>query len=72
MIEQIIKIGWQAVEIGFLVVAICVLLSMIVGPDSGYIASVSDNAQKVLQALPAGVILGGAVIVAVYSWARTR
>lgn len=71
MIDQIKKIGWHSIELGFLLVALCVLLGIIAGPESGYISFVSDNAQKFLQSLPAGVILGAALIVAVHSWARS-
>ncbi len=73
MIEQIRKVGWLAVEVALLLVALCVLLNIILGKDSGsYVASVADNATKFLQALPPGVTLGVVMIVLLYWFAKAR
>lgn len=73
MIDHIKKTGWLAVEIGVLLIVLCILLRIILGTDSGtYIAAVSDNATKFLQALPPGVTLGVALIVMLYWFAKVR
>ena len=73
MIDRIKKIGWLAVEVGILLIAICILLRILLGNDGGaYIASVSDNATKFLQALPPGVALGAAMIVLLYWFVKAK
>lgn len=67
MIEQTRKLGWLAVEFGFLAVVICMLLNIIVGEQSGsFIAAVSANGLAFLQSLPSGVTVGVAMILVVY------
>ena len=73
MIDQIRKIGWLAVEAALLLVVLCILLSIILGKDSGaYVASVAENATKFLQSLPPGVTLGVVMIVLLYWFAKAR
>jgi hypothetical protein len=73
MIEQIRKFGWLAVEAGILLVVLCVLLNIILGKDAGpFISSVSENASKFLGALPPGVTLGVALILALYWLLKSR
>lgn len=73
MIDRLKKIGWLAVEASLLLIVLCILLRILLGNDGGtYIASVSDNATKFLQALPPGVTLGVAMIVLLYWFAKTK
>ncbi len=73
MIEQIRKIGWLAVEIALLLVIVCVLLSIILGADSGsFIGSVAANATQFLQSIPPGTFLGMVLVVVLYWLARAR
>lgn len=73
MIEQIRRVGWLAVEIALLLVLICVLLNIILGPESGsFIGSVAANAAQFLQSIPPGTFLGVVLIVILYGLARSR
>jgi len=72
-IDRIRRIGWLAIEVGFILIALCVLLSVILGEGSGpFISGVAQNATKLLQALPPGVVLGAVLIVCLYWLARSR
>lgn len=73
MIEQIRRIGWLAVEIALLLVLVCVLLNIILGPESGsFIGSVAANASQFLQSIPPGTFLGVVIVVLLYWLARAR
>lgn len=73
MIEQIRRIGWLVVEMALLLVIICVLLSIILGSDSGsFIGSVATNTSQFLQSIPPGTFLGVVMIVLLYWIYRTR
>jgi hypothetical protein len=73
MIEQIRKVGWLTVEIALLLVIVCVLLNIILGPDSGsFIGSVAANTSQFLQSIPPGTFLGVVLVVVLYWLARSR
>ena len=74
MLEKIRRIGWAIVEIGAILVALAVLLNIILGKDGGgiVVSSVADNAMGFLQALPAGTIVGLALIAMLYQLAKSR
>ena len=58
MVERFLKLGWLAAEVGLLLIVLCVFLNILLGNEGGaYIAFVSDNAARFLQALPPGVTL---------------
>lgn len=67
--EQVKKAGWIAAEAGLLIVILCVLLNIILGPEASgaFVAAVAANASAFLQALPAGVLLGLSLIVLAYA-----
>lgn len=72
-IEQFIRIGWFAVEAAFLLTLLCVLLGIILGNESGaFIAGVSGNATRFLQAIPSGTFLAVVLIGVLYAWFRAR
>jgi hypothetical protein len=73
LIDHIRKAGWLAVEAGLLVVILCVLLNIILGPASSgdFVAGVAANANTFLQGLPAGAVMGLVLIVLAY-WIVTR
>ena len=72
-IEQLIRIGWFAVEAAFLLTLLCVLLSIILGKESGaFIAGVADNAMHFLQTIPSGTFLALVLIGVLYAWFRAR
>lgn len=74
MLEKIRHIGWAIVEIGAILVAIAILLNIILGKDGGgvVVGSVAENAMAFLQALPAGTIVGLALIGLLYQVAKSR
>ena len=73
IVDQIRRIGWLAIEVGFILVALCVLLSIILGDGGGpFVSSVAQNATKFLQAMPPGVTLGVVLIVFLYVFTKTR
>ena len=72
-LAQLRTIGWAAIEAAFLLIVLCVLLNIILGGDSdSFIAHVAANATNFLQSLPAGVLLGVALLVMVYALVRAR
>ena len=73
MIRQITKFGWHVLEAGFLLVALCVLLNIILGRGSGgFISSVATNALDFLQKVPAGTLLGVFLILALYWLVKSK
>lgn len=73
MIDTIRKAGWLAAEVGLLIVILCVLLNIILGPASSgeFVAAVAGNANTFLQGLPAGAVMGLVLIFLAY-WMMTR
>lgn len=74
MIEKITKLGWLVIELGFMLVVLCVLLSIILGKEGGgFISSVAANALDLLQKVPSGTVLGIFLILVLYFWtAKSR
>lgn len=67
------KAGWLIAEAGLLVVVLCVLLNIILGPASSgdFVSAVATNANTFLQGLPAGTLMGLVLVVMAY-WIVTR
>ena len=73
LLMRLRTIGWAVVEAAFLLIVLCVLLNIILGGEAdSFIASVARNATDFLQRLPAGVILGVALIVMIYGLVKSR
>ena len=75
MIQKLTKLGWLIIELGFMLVILCVLLHIILGKDSGgFVSSVAANALDFLQKVPSGTILGIflIVILILYWTARSK
>ena len=73
MIEKIRKIGWLAIEAGFMLVVLCVLLNIVLGRESGaFISSVAVNAMDFLQRVPSGTFLGIFLILILYWVYKSR
>ncbi len=67
VLDQIIDAGWLAAKAGLLVVILCLLLSLILGPAAGtFVTAVAFNTNSFLQGLPAGTIVGLAAVVLAY------
>lgn len=72
-LERIRKVGWLAVEAALLLVALCVLLDIILGPQGGgFVSSVAGNAKGFLQAIPPGTFLGVVIVVFLYWFVASR
>jgi len=73
MIEKITKYGWLVIELVFMLVILCVLLSLILGKQSGgFIASVAANTLDFLEKVPSGTLLGIVLIVFLYWTFKSR
>jgi len=73
MIEKITKYGWLVIELVFMLVVLCVLLSLILGKQSGgFIASVAANTLDFLEKVPSGTLLGIVLIVFLYWTFKSR
>jgi len=73
MIEKITKYGWLAVELVFMLVVLCVLLSLILGKQSGaFVASVAANTLDFLEKVPSGTFLGIVLILVLYWTFKSR
>jgi hypothetical protein len=71
--QHLRTIGWAAVEAGFLLIVLCILLNIILGGEAdSFISSVARNATDFLQRLPPGVFLGVALIVMIYGLMKSR
>ncbi len=72
-IANVRNAGWLAVEAGLLIVILCVLLNIILGPASSgdFIVSVATNANTFLQGLPAGTVVALVAVFMAY-WIVTR
>lgn len=72
MLDRVRRIGWLVAEAGLLIVILCVLLNIILGPESGrFVSAVAANANVFLLGLPAGVLLGLALVVFAYALAKS-
>jgi hypothetical protein len=73
LIAQIRMIGWAAVEAAFLLIVLCLLLDIVVGPHPGsFVSDVAKNATGFLQSLPPGVVVGVAAVAVIYGFLKTR
>lgn len=73
MIEKIRNFGWLAIEAAFMLVVLCVLLSVILGKESGaFISSVAANALDFLQKIPSGTFLGIFLVLILYWVYKSR
>ncbi|MDQ8700577.1 hypothetical protein [Hyphomicrobium sp. LHD-15] len=72
-IAHVRNAGWLVVEAGLLIVILCVLLNIILGPSSSgdFVASVATNANTFLQGLPAGTVVALVAVFMAY-WIVTR
>lgn len=72
MLDRVRRIGWLVAEAGLLIVILCVLLNILLGPESGrFVSAVAANANVFLLGLPAGVLLGLALVVFAYALAKS-
>ena len=72
MMQKITRLGWLVTELAFMLVVLCVLLSLILGRDGGaFISSVAANTLDLLQKVPSGTVLGVFLILVLY-WTFRR
>lgn len=73
MAEHLMRWGWRLVELCLLLIALCVLLQLILGPQSGaFISGVSANTQRFLREVDSGSLLGLVLIIGLYWFFKTR
>jgi uncharacterized membrane protein len=73
MIQKFTKLGWLVIELAFMLVVLCVLLSFILGKDAGgFVSSVAGNVLDFLQKVPSGTVLGIFLILVLYWTYRRR
>jgi hypothetical protein len=74
MLDQMRRAGWLIAEAGLLVVILCVLLNIILGAESSgeFVVAVAKNANTFLQSLPAGTMMGLALLVVAYWLLKQR
>jgi len=73
LLAQLRTIGWAAIEAAFLLIVLCLLLDVVVGPHPGsFVSNVAKNATGFLQSLPPGIVVGVAAVAVVYAMLKTR
>ena len=67
-LEQVRRLLWLFVELGFLTILVIILLHLILGENSGvFVTSVADNVKKFAGDVPTPSLIGiGAIIAMVY------
>jgi hypothetical protein len=74
MIKKIIQMGWNIVELVFVLILLCLAVGVVLGPDQSgsFIRGVSDNALAFLREVPAGIILALSISVGLYWLIKKR
>ena len=74
MIKKIIQMGWNIVEMVFVLILLCLAVGVVLGPDQSgsFIRGVSDNALAFLREVPAGIILALSISVGLYWLIKKR
>ena len=59
MLNNLKRIGWQAIELGAIVVLLSIVLTAIFGAEGGaVIQSIAKNAMSLLKEIPSGTVIG--------------
>ena len=59
MLNNLKKIGWQAIELGAIVVLLSIVLTAILGAEGGVvILAIAKNAMSLLKEIPSGTTIG--------------
>jgi hypothetical protein len=74
MVKKIIQMGWNIVELVFVLILLCLAVGVVLGPDQSgsFIRGVSDNALTFLREVPAGIILALSISVGLYWLIKKR
>ncbi len=74
MIKKIIQMGWNIVELVFVLILLCLAVGIVLGPDQGgsFIHGVSENAMAFVREVPAGIILALSISVGLYWLIKKR
>ena len=74
MIKKIIQMGWNIIELVFVLILLCLAVGIVLGPDQSgsFIRGVSDNAMAFLREVPAGIILALSISVGLYWLIKKR
>jgi hypothetical protein len=66
-------IGWAAIEAAFLLIVLCLLLDIVIGPQANsFVSTVARNATNFLQGLPPGIVVGLAAVAVAYAVLKAR
>lgn len=72
-IKNINQILWSLAELGFLLVIICVLIFLVLGPNSGaLVLAVMDNVFSVTRNVDAANLIGITIIIAILYVVKAR
>ena len=59
MLNNLKRIGWQAIELGAIVVLLSIVLTAILGAEGGVvIQAIAKNAMSLLKEIPSGTTIG--------------
>lgn len=59
MFNNLKRIGWQAIELGAIVVLLSIVLTAILGAEGGVvIQAIANNAMTLLKEIPSGTTIG--------------
>ena len=59
MLNNLKRIGWQAIELGAIVVLLSIVLTAILGAEGGVvIQAIAKNAMTLLKEIPSGTTIG--------------
>jgi hypothetical protein len=74
MLKKIIQMGWNIVELVFVLILLCLAVGVVLGPDQSgsFIRGVGDNALAFLREVPAGIILALSISVGLYWLIKKR
>ncbi len=74
MIKKIIQMGWNIVELVFMLILLCLAVGIVLGPEQSgtFISGVSNNALGFFREIPAGIILALSISVGLYWLIKKR
>lgn len=68
MLNNLKKIGWQAIELGAIVVLLSIVLTAILGAEGGVvIQAIAKNAMTLLKEIPSGTTIGLVALFGLFS-----
>lgn len=73
MLNNLKKIGWQAIELGAIVVLLSIVLTAILGAEGGVvILAIAKNAMSLLKEIPPGTTIGLVALLGLFALYEKR